>query len=140
MVRGLFSSFPGGFPGVALLLLRTVFGLAVLGEGRYYVGQSNPAPWNWVLGCSAFAAGGLLIIGFLTPIAATVVTAVTIGVALSLLPPSLPTLFDSKVTVLFGLTILIAILGLGPGVFSVDSRVFGRREIIIPPPFKRSED
>lgn len=140
MVRGLFSSFPGGFPGIALLLLRTVFGLAVLGEGRYYVGQPNPAPWSWVLGCSAFAAGSLLIVGFLTPVVATAVAAVTIGIGLSLLPSSLPTLFDSKVTVVFGFTILIAILGLGPGLFSVDSRVFGRREIIIPPPFKRSEE
>jgi uncharacterized membrane protein YphA (DoxX/SURF4 family) len=139
MLRSLFFAFPGGFPGVALLLLRAVFGLAVLGEGRYYIGQPNPAPANWVLGCSAFAAGGLLIIGLLTPVIAAVATAAIVGAALSQLPASVPTLFDSRTAVLFGVTMLIAIMGLGPGAFSVDARLFGRREIIIPPPFTRSE-
>jgi hypothetical protein len=31
------------------------------------------------------------------------------------------------------MTMVLAIIGLGPGAFSVDARVFGRREIIIPP-------
>jgi hypothetical protein len=42
-------------------------------------------------------------------------------------------LFDSKPALIFALTMLLAIIGAGPGRFSVDARVFGRREIIIPP-------
>jgi hypothetical protein len=29
---------------------------------------------------------------------------------------------------------VLTVAGLGPGAFSVDARLFGRREIIIPPP------
>jgi hypothetical protein len=131
----LFFAFPGGFPGVCLLFLRTVLGLAVLGEGRSYISGQNATPVGWILGLSAFAAGGLLIIGFLTPVVGAGVTVLAVGVALSLLPSALPTLFDSKITLLFGVTMLLNITGLGPGAFSVDARLFGRREIIIPPPF-----
>jgi uncharacterized membrane protein YphA (DoxX/SURF4 family) len=83
------------------------------------------------------AAGVLLLVGFLTPLVALLVTAGAGGVAFSLLPACSQNLFDSKISVIFGFTMLVAILGLGPGAFSVDARVFGRREIIIPPPASR---
>ena len=125
---------------MCLLLLRVVFGLAVLGEGRFYVTDHNPSPVSWILGLSAFAAGGLLIVGFLMPVVGTAVTAVAIGIAFSVIPAALPTLFSSKIAVAFGGAILVSITGLGPGAFSVDARLFGRREIIIPPPFNSLEE
>ena len=121
-----------------MLLLRAVFGIVLLVEGGFYVGQVNPTPPSWFIGLSAFAAGVLLLIGFLTPIVGGVVAAGAAGVGLSLLPACTPSLFDSKISFIFGLTMLVTILGLGPGAFSVDARVFGRREIIIPPPIPRS--
>jgi hypothetical protein len=45
----------------------------------------------------------------------------------------MPNLFDSKLSLVFGLTMLLSVMGIGPGAFSVAARVFGRREIIIPP-------
>jgi len=130
----LFFAFPRGWPGVALLLLRAVFGLAVLAEGGYYLSGSDSTPSTWVIGLSAFAAGALLLVGFLTPIAALLVAAGVAGVGFSLLPACSPSLFDARISLIFGLTMLATIVGLGPGAFSVDARVFGRREIIIPPP------
>jgi hypothetical protein len=39
----------------------------------------------------------------------------------------------------FSIAILLAIIVLGPGAFSVDARLFGRREIIISAPISRSQ-
>jgi hypothetical protein len=35
---------------------------------------------------------------------------------------------------------LVTIIGLGPGAFSLDARMFGRREIIIPPRASQSQE
>jgi len=118
---------------VALLLLRAVFGLVVMAEGGFYIAQPYPTPASLFMGLAALAAGGLLFVGFATPIVAAIVAAGAAGIELSLLPASTPNLLDSGMSLIFGLTMLVAIVGLGPGAFSVDARVFGRREIIIPP-------
>jgi uncharacterized membrane protein YphA (DoxX/SURF4 family) len=87
-----------------------------------------------VIGALALIAGALLLIGFLTPIVSLLVAAGAIGIGFSLLPVCSPNLFDTRIALIFGCTMLVAIVGLGPGAFSLDARVFGRREIIIPPP------
>jgi uncharacterized membrane protein YphA (DoxX/SURF4 family) len=133
MLQRLFSAFPDGWQGTSLLLLRTVFGAAVLTEGFFYLAEPNPTAAIRSLGLLALAAGILLVIGFLTPIAGALVGLAGLGLATSVIPPPVPNFWGSQLAVVFGLTILLAILGLGPGAFSLDARVFGRREIIIPP-------
>jgi uncharacterized membrane protein YphA (DoxX/SURF4 family) len=128
----LFSTFPGGWTGACLLLLRGVFGITVLIEGLFYLKQTNPTAATWSAGLLALITGAMLIAGFLTPIAGALVGLAAIGLALSLIPEPTPNLWDSQTAIILGLTILVAIIGLGPGAFSVDARVFGRREIIIP--------
>ena len=117
-----------------MLLLRAVVGIAVLLEGMSYVGQANPTPASWFIGLAALVAGGLLLTGYLTPIIAAVVGVGALAVGVSLLPACTPSVFDGKPSLVFALTILLTVIGLGPGAFSVDARAFGRREIIIPPP------
>jgi hypothetical protein len=119
-------------PGIVLLLLRAVFGITLLIQGGFYLREPDPAPGARFAGLTALAAGGLLPIGFLTPIAGAVAAVSAIGIGLSLLPVCAPTLFDAPTRVVFALTILLAIIVLGPGAVSVDARIFGRREIIIP--------
>jgi uncharacterized membrane protein YphA (DoxX/SURF4 family) len=128
----LFFAFPRGWAGVALLLLRAVPGAAVITEGIFYFTRADSALAAWLSGCLALAAGALLLAGFLTPIAA-VLAAGTAAVGFALLPASSPNFFDSRSALVFAITMLVAIACLGPGAFSVDARVFGRREIIIPP-------
>jgi uncharacterized membrane protein YphA (DoxX/SURF4 family) len=118
---------------LALLLLRAVIGFALLAEGRFYLSEPDAMPVIWFAGLFAFAAGVLLVIGLFTPIIGTLVVAGAGSVALSLIPTCKPNLFDSRVTLIFGLTMLVTTIGLGPGAFSLDARMFGRREIIIPP-------
>jgi uncharacterized membrane protein YphA (DoxX/SURF4 family) len=86
----------------------------------------------WAAGLLALATGILLVIGFMTPIAGAVAGLMGIGLGLSIIPVSVPNPWSSELAVIFGVTILLAIIGLGPGAFSLDARVFGRREIIIP--------
>jgi hypothetical protein len=72
----------------------------------------------WV-GFMALVVGGLLTIGLLTPIATTLVVLIS-------------AVFDSKLSAVFAAAIAIGIFLLGPGALSVDARLFGRREILIP--------
>jgi hypothetical protein len=126
-------------PGLALLLFRAVFSLSLLLSARAYLSAGWSLPVAWLLGLAALAAGVLLLIGFLTPIAGTAVGLGGIGVALSLLPACTPAVFDSGLAMVFAVTMLIGIILLGPGAFSIDARLFGRRQIIIPPPVYRSD-
>ncbi len=113
--------------------------MAILAEGGFYLGEPGSTPGNWIAGLAAIAAGVLLVAGFLTPIAGATVVAGGVAVAISLLPVCTPNLFDSRSAAVFGLTMLLSVIGLGPGAFSVDARMFGRREIIIPPSHHRAE-
>jgi uncharacterized membrane protein YphA (DoxX/SURF4 family) len=108
--------------------------MALLFEGDFYLEQAHPAPASLLVGLSALVSGSLLAFGCLTPIVGTIVALGAFGVALSMLPACMPTVFDSKPSLIFGLTMLLSLIGLGPGRFSVDARLFGRREIILPPP------
>jgi len=123
--------------GIGLLLLRAVLGLAILVQGLLFLNEPNPLPVTWCAGTAALAAGALLSIGLLTPLASTVAGAVAIGIGFSLIPAGSRTLFDAKFQIILAATILVAVVLLGPGAFSVDARLFGRREIIIPRPLPR---
>jgi uncharacterized membrane protein YphA (DoxX/SURF4 family) len=103
-------------------------------DGGSYIVQPNPTLVTWSLGLSALISGALLLIGLFTPFVGLIVGLNVVGVALSVLPASTPNMFDSQPALIFALTIVLAIIGAGPGRYSVDARVFGRREIIIPLP------
>ena len=81
----------------------------------------------------AFASGVTLLAGIITPIAALVAGLGAIASGFSFLPaPPVSNLADSKLAVILIAIVATAIACLGPGAFSVDARLFGRREIIIP--------
>lgn len=86
-----------------------------------------------VIGMLAVANGILLLAGFLTPLIVVIVGVGSAGIALSWLPVPAPNLLNSGLATFFLIVMSAAIGILGPGAFSVDARLFGRREIIIPP-------
>ena len=78
------------------------------------------------------AAGAFLLAGLMTPFVAVFVAAGGIGIALSWIPLPSEALFDSYLAIINLIVLSIAIALLGPGAFSLDARMFGRREITIP--------
>jgi uncharacterized membrane protein YphA (DoxX/SURF4 family) len=128
------SRFPGGWPGVGLLLLRAAVGAVVAVQGAICLAEdANLKLWGWVICVSAAVCGVSLLAGFLTPLASGLAGLGGVSVALSWIPAPDPNLFDDKLSIIFVVIMTVAIFLLGPGAFSLDARLFGRREIVIPP-------
>ena len=132
-MQRLFSSFPRGWPGVGLLLLRATVGLALTAQGGAWLTGGDPL-WVWTVGLLFVATGAALWIGCLTPAAAALAELLSVGLALSRLPSSAPNVLGCAPATIFLVVMATAVLLLGPGGFSLDARWFGRREVVIPPP------
>lgn len=103
-------------------------------EGGFFLASRDHSTIrNWSLGLLAFGSGAALLIGILTPYASAIVGLGSAGFTVSWIPTPIPNLFDAKLTAALVLVMAVAIIFLGPGAFSLDSRWFGRREIFIPP-------
>jgi uncharacterized membrane protein YphA (DoxX/SURF4 family) len=130
----LFSlTFPDGRAGFGLLLLRVAIGVSAAFQGRAFLLEGeNPTRWERAVVCLVIAGGVLLVTGFLTPLAAILLGFCGFASLLSWslgMPILLP---DNRLLFLSAIMAASAAL-LGPGAYSLDARLFGRREIIIPP-------
>ena len=141
-LQRLFSTFPGGWPGLGLLLLRGAVSLIALSEGvSYLTGTANSTFGTSVAGLLAIASGASLLLGFLTPAGSAIVGLGCVGLLFSWFPSPVPNLIEVRLCAVLVITVAVAILLLGPGALSIDARLFGRREIIIPrPSHRRQED
>jgi putative oxidoreductase len=119
-VQRLFSTFPNGWPGRALLLLRLVAAAPLLLQSIAFIcrpDHSSVLPLELV----ALAAAVLLTLGFCTPLAALVQAALEAWMAIQS-----GRLLEVH-TILTALGLGLAMLG--PGAWSVDAHLFGRRRI-----------
>ena len=133
-LQRLFSTFPGGWPGAGLLLLRTLAGVAALVQGSGYLSNSGHlAAGGLAVGLLFTATGACLLIGLFTPAVSILAGLGALGIALEWFPPAAWTLFDSNLAIAEMIAVSVAIAFLGPGAYSLDCRMFGRREIVIPP-------
>jgi hypothetical protein len=121
-MQKLFSMFPRGLPGLALLLMRASVVLALL-LADY--GHRHMLP-GWVHGIAIVVAAALAM-GYLTPIAAS--SALAFDALLWLFVG----VDSGAVAIIFALD-ATALALLGPGAYSVDSYRFGRRLLVLPPP------
>ena len=140
MLQRLFSTFPGGRPGLGLLLLRAVVGPSAIAEGIFYLtGLPNPSVVTWLLGFVLILSGVGLTIGFLTPLAGLLAGIHFLGVAASWFPVPSWNLHDFRLMALGLIATTFAVALIGPGAFSLDGYLFGRREIVIPPASRSKE-
>src|ERR1700722_6685235 len=121
-LQRLFSMFPNGWPGRGLLLLRLGAGIVLTHDG---VAEMLMAPeWHGIIWQSLATIGGvLLLIGFFTPMAAVLVVIVEVWTALSRA--------DNLRTCIVLAVVGAALAMLGPGIWSLDARLFGRKRIDI---------
>jgi len=100
-------------------------------QGAEFQGDGSDVPAVWC-GITAFTGGILLTIGFLTPLVAILLGLGVVSTGIFSLQLCSTSLFDSRLPAILASAMLIAIVLLGPGAISIDARMFGRREIIIP--------
>jgi len=132
-VPRLYSGFPGKASSAGLLLLRIAIGGTVVAQVLSCAPEWQNARCVGVAVCLlAIASGASLVFGFLTRIAAVLLAILAASVTcFSLVTPSV----GSAQSHTFGfnlVVIAVAIAMLGPGAFSLDAVLFGRRKVIIP--------
>jgi hypothetical protein len=100
----------------------------VVAEGVQVLRQGATASWASALACVLVLDGVALLVGALTPLAAGAAALTLLGV---LSRGSGAVVADPAGA--WALVVAVAVGLLGPGAWSVDARLFGRREIEVPP-------
>jgi hypothetical protein len=120
-MQRLYSMFPAGMAGIALLILRLASAAALLESGWRHPLFATLAESFVIL----VLLGGALCLGVLTPYASTVSCLIELALIVrSGAQPELPIIIFIMNTAALGM--------LGPGAYSLDSRIFGRRIISFP--------
>ena len=119
-MQRLFSTFPNSWPGLGLLILRFATGLSLAAIAHVAGDLAGTA--SLLARCVVDGVAVLIWIGLWTPLAAVAGTAIQIIVII----------FGHR----FDLSLLVyAVVGsslalLGPGAWSFDARLFGRKRIM----------
>lgn len=118
-MQRLFSTFADGWPGLGLLLLRLLIGALLIYDGIATLKQASHVEPT-VPHLVGAIMGALLVAGLWTPVVGTLVAIVEVWIIFShgggLWPAALATLGASLAMI-------------GPGAWSVDARLFGRKHI-----------
>jgi putative oxidoreductase len=126
-LQRLFSTFPDGWPGFGLLLLRLDVGIALICLGTGGLLGALEEPITVARDLVAATGGILLLAGLWTPMAGAVIAVDELWIAFSQLFSQQG---DQRIHIL--LAVLSAgIAMLGPGAWSVDARLFGRKRFDI---------
>jgi hypothetical protein len=120
-VQRLFSMFPPGLPGLALVLMRASVAGAVLLD--IYTHKATLPGWAMGAACMLSA---ILCAGYLTPVASV---AALIFHAILWLSVGAESTAVATITSFDALALAL----LGPGGYSIDSFRFGRRVVLLPP-------
>ena len=113
---------------MGLLLLRIPLGITAIVHGANFL-NGEAELWGYIVGITLTVLGTSITLGFLTPICGALLLMVgLVNVALSVAQQSRPI----SVAALFSIFLSALTLLLGPGGFSIDALLFGRREVVLP--------
>ena len=119
-VQRLFSTFPNSWPGLGLLILRLATGFSLAAVAHVTGDLADVA--DLLDRCLVGGVVVLLWIGLWTPVAAVTAAAIQIGTM------SLAHQYNSSSIVTAAVGFALAMLG--PGAWSLDARLFGRKRIV----------
>lgn len=122
MVQKLFSMFPAGAPGIALLLLRVAV------AAMLFIDPIGRVSWpaSTCIAVVSLLVAAAVVAGFLTPILALICGALKVYALIG-------TVYGSAPLIVLTLLVAFAVAMLGPGAYSLDARMFGRRVVLLPP-------
>ena len=124
-MRRLYSTFAGGWPGMGLLLMRSVIGCVLVVRASLRLWGDPPANIT-ITAAILLVAGFLLMLGLWTPIVGASVAVIEVWKILT--QPG-----DRWLWLLLG-TAGAALAMLGPGRWSIDARLFGWKRVEASPP------
>ena len=124
-----FSGFPSGCPGFALLLLRFGVGGTSALQSAWLIGATHHAAGSTLAAAVAIITSLALIIGLMTPIATTLLCLSGLAAMIDSAIVGYMPLFESWIARFEFMVTSAALICLGPGAFSLDARLYGRREI-----------
>ena len=128
-MQRLFSTFADGWPGVGLLLLRLLTGVALIHFGTANLREAPPLTTG-VLQSIGVGAGILLIVGLWTPVAGALAAIVKVWIAFSRYSSHTGDPWIPMIQAVLGAVLVM----IGPGAWSLDARLFGRKRIDITEP------
>ena len=122
-MQRLFSTFPDGWPGFGLLLLRLGLSSHLIFIAISDLSARPSEPLAVIPNLVAAAGGIFLLAGLWTPIIGTLVAIDEVWIALSLHSPG-----EEHTRIHICLAVICASMAmLGPGAWSIDARLYGRR-------------
>ena len=124
-LQRLFSTFPSSWPGFGLLLLRCSLGIALTYSGTVGLLGNAPGPVHFAEHAIAIFGGILLIAGLWTPVMGALVALDELWIAVS----SHSLAHEDPWIQIFLAVVAVSLAMLGPGAWSIDARLFGRKRI-----------
>jgi putative oxidoreductase len=121
-LQRLFSTFPSGRPGAGLLLLRLAVGSSLILE-RVPALRAIPRSLGFEVHIAMVCVGISLLCGLWTPVMGSVAAALELLIIVS---PA-----DGDATHILLAILSISLVLLGPGAWSIDAHIFGRKRIDI---------
>jgi len=113
--------FPGGPPGLALVLLR----LGVTGGLWQPILEGGPA-WSTIRLFGLGTVSVLLLLGFATPVVGLITSAIQLMRVVDPFGVGMSISAETATVAIHTISALSLVL-IGPGAFSIDARLFGRR-------------
>jgi len=126
-LQRLFSTFPNSWPGVGLLLLRVCLGVALIHFASASLSGTPSEPITLAQNSIAGVGAIFLLAGLWTPVIGTLAALDEVWIALSLYSPGRQ---DTWIHI-FLATLAVSVAMLGPGAWSIDARLFGRKRFDI---------
>ena len=119
-MQRLFTTFADGWPGFGLLVQRLAIGVALL-HGEVALLRQSLAHSMLDPQAIGAALAVFILVGLWTPAASVMITAVEVWIVV--VYPA-----DQATAILLA-TFSVTLAMIGPGAFSIDARLFGRRHI-----------